>query len=147
MDQYSDDGASLPGGKPQFFDAVGTHVLLGRGITQADTATSTHVAVVNQSFVNHYLKGKDPIGAHFGPQQAMTAEYQIIGVVEDTKYRNPSDPVQSMYFTPMAQYTKWDKEQDMTGETTKHFATTLVFRFHGDPTTVSTSYPQCTEVD
>src|SRR5580692_2887014 len=35
----------------EYFDSVGTHVLMGRGISVQDTATSATVAVVNESFV------------------------------------------------------------------------------------------------
>ena len=136
-DSYNDDGASYDSVGPDYFSTIGTRILLGRGITKEDSPTSSHVAVVNQAFVKHYLKGKDPIGAHFGPEPTMTSEYQIIGVTEDTKYRSPNDPVQSMYFTPMAQSTVYTKDEDKTGERTKHFANNLVFRYHGDPSTIS----------
>jgi hypothetical protein len=46
----------------EYFDSVGTHVLMGRGITVQDTATSPHVAVVNEDFVRALFKpGENPI--------------------------------------------------------------------------------------
>jgi len=51
---------------PEYFDSVGTRVLMGRGITVQDTATSPHVAVVNEDFVRALFKpGENPIGHRF----------------------------------------------------------------------------------
>jgi hypothetical protein len=47
----------------EYFDSVGTWVLMGRGIDMRDTAASTTVAVVNLSFVKKLFKpGENPIG-------------------------------------------------------------------------------------
>ena len=40
-----------------FFDVVGNPIVRGRGITAQDTATSRHVAVVNQAFARKFFKG------------------------------------------------------------------------------------------
>src|ERR1700722_13505116 len=50
------DGASWVRGNAEYFDSVGTHVLMGRGFTTRDTSTSPAIAVVNQSFVNKFFK-------------------------------------------------------------------------------------------
>ena len=51
---------------PKFFETVGQPVIRGRGFTDADTATSQMVAVVNQAFVKKFFPKEDPIGRHFG---------------------------------------------------------------------------------
>src|SRR5579859_5905803 len=43
-------GASWVKGTPEYFDSVGTHVVMGRGFTLQDTMNSAPVAVVNQEF-------------------------------------------------------------------------------------------------
>ncbi len=64
---YLNDGASWVRGNAEYFDSVGTHVLMGRGFTTQDTSTSPAVAVVNQSFVKRFFKpGENPIGRRFG---------------------------------------------------------------------------------
>jgi macrolide transport system ATP-binding/permease protein len=90
----------------EYFDSVGTHVLIGRGIGTQDTATSTPVGVVNQSFVNKLFKpGENPIGRHFGwPMHA--GDFEIVGVVEDTAYTTYTSARwkdHPMYFVPMLQ--------------------------------------------
>lgn len=88
----------------EYFDSVGTHVLRGRGITVADTPTSTKVAVVNQSFVKKLFKpGENPIGQHFGTGAASAGDYQIVGIVEDTVYTSVRWKERLMYFIPILQ--------------------------------------------
>lgn len=90
---------------PGYFDSVGTRVLMGRGITARDTATSPHVAVVNEDFVKALFKpGEDPIGQRFIAGGHLANPYEIVGVVEGTSYtdlrRNGTHP---MYFGPLTQ--------------------------------------------
>ncbi len=49
-----------------YFAVTGNRILRGRGITDQDTASSPHVAVVNEAFVRRFFKGEDPLGKHFG---------------------------------------------------------------------------------
>jgi macrolide transport system ATP-binding/permease protein len=89
----------------EYFDSVGTHVLMGRGITAQDTPTSNTVAVVNQSFVNKLFKpGENPIGHHFGQANVESVgDYEIVGVVEDTVYTDTRWKNHMMFFVPMLQ--------------------------------------------
>ena len=130
--------ASFTAVSPEYFQTVGTHILVGRGITEHDTQAANHIAVVNQQFVDHYLKGKQPIGQHFGSRDA-DKQYEIVGVAENTKYASPAAPPYPMYFTPMAQSNSFIKEQDIGGENSKHFASNLVFHYHGDQTAAVTT--------
>jgi macrolide transport system ATP-binding/permease protein len=95
---------------PEYFDSVGTHTLLGRGIEPQDTPTSTAVAVVNQSFVKNLFKpGENPIGHHFGTGPESAGDYEIVGVVEDTVYTNVRMKNHAMYFLPLLQRAPSDK--------------------------------------
>ena len=54
----------------EYFDSVGTRVVMGRGIGVQDTATSATVAVVNESFVKKFFNpGENPIGHYFGQRR------------------------------------------------------------------------------
>lgn len=137
--------ASYSSVSPRYFDAIGTRVLMGRTFTEHDSATSTHVAVVNQTFVKKFLNGKQPIGMHFGPDPSMTGEYEIVGVVDDAKYGDPSKVARAMFFTPMAQATNFAdlaapdnlREQATKMERFKHYASNLIVRYDGDPAMAS----------
>lgn len=132
--------ASYTAVSPRFFDAVGTRLLNGRIFTDQDTATSRHVAVVNQTFVRKFLDGKQPIGALFGPDPRMSTEFEIVGVVDDSKYGDPSEATRPMFFTPMSQTTDYQhvnapqtlRDQATKNEQFKHFASNIVVRYDGD---------------
>jgi macrolide transport system ATP-binding/permease protein len=101
----------------EYFDSVGTHVLMGRGITAKDTPASNTVAVVNQSFVNKLFKpGENPIGHHFGQASVESVgDYEIVGVVEDTVYTDARWKNHMMFFVPMLQRpasTKYPIDKD-----------------------------------
>jgi ABC-type lipoprotein release transport system permease subunit len=78
---------------------------------------------------------------HFGPDPSMTGEYEIVGVVDDSKYGDPTRPTRPMFFTPMAQTTSFEtlvappmlREQATKNERFKHYASNLIIRYQGDP--------------
>src|ERR1700721_1697309 len=69
--------ASLIRANAEYFDSVGTRVVMGRGIDVRDIPAATTVAVVNQTFVKDLFKpGENPIGQHFGsPGQYSTGDF------------------------------------------------------------------------
>jgi len=95
---------------PEYFDSVGTHVVMGRGIGAQDTPASATVAVVNEAFVKKFFKpGEDPIGHYFGTGEKHIHDYQIVGVVEDTVYTDVRWKDHLMYFVPLLQRPASDK--------------------------------------
>ncbi|HEY3940677.1 MAG TPA: ABC transporter permease [Bryobacteraceae bacterium] len=102
--------ASIVKVNAEYFDSVGTHVVMGRGINERDTRTAPTVAVVNREFVKKFFNGKNPIGRHFGTRgPASTGDYEIVGVVEDTTYTSVRWKDHRMYFVPMLQRPASDK--------------------------------------
>ena len=62
-----DKGASFVKGNAEYFDSVGTHVVMGRGIKPQDLLDAPPVAVVNQEFVKQFFKsGINPVGHRMG---------------------------------------------------------------------------------
>jgi macrolide transport system ATP-binding/permease protein len=122
MEVYNDSWSVQIAGKPDmhvsasyvranadYFDAVGTRVLMGRGIRQTDTSTAPVVAVVNKEFVKKFFQpGENPIGQHFGGGENSMGDYQIVGVVEDTKYTTLRWKDHRMYFIPLMQRPRND---------------------------------------
>ena len=89
---------------PMFFETVGQPVIRGRGFTDADTATSQLVAVVNQAFVKKFFPREDPIGRHFGVfDRKYASAFEIVGIVANAKYNNPREEYRPMYFRPLTQ--------------------------------------------
>ena len=102
--------ASVIYANSEYFDSVGTRVVMGRGIGVGDTPTSQAVAVVNQTFVRTFFNpGENPIGQHFGGGQDSAGDFQIVGVVEDTVYQDVRWKDHSMYFIPLMRRPPSDK--------------------------------------
>ena len=100
-------GASWVKGTSEYFDSVGTHVVMGRGFTSQDTLNGPPVAVVNQEFVKQFFGNCNPVGHRFGfsgPGHAgMDGAHEIVGVVEDTTYTSVYWKDHAMYFLPLTQ--------------------------------------------
>jgi macrolide transport system ATP-binding/permease protein len=105
-------GASIVRVSPEYFDSVGTRVVMGRGITEKDTPGSKTVAVVNEEFVKSLIpKGQNPIGQHFGePGPVSSGDFEIVGVVEDTAYQSVRWKDHRMFFFPLMQRAASDKD-------------------------------------
>jgi macrolide transport system ATP-binding/permease protein len=96
--------ASFVRANPEFFDAVGTKVVMGRGIGVQDTSTSPGVAVINQEFAKTLFPGRNPIGQRFGfPGVGSQADFEVVGVVQDTTYESVRVEKHLMYFMPLMQ--------------------------------------------
>src|SRR5579862_2219114 len=98
-------GASHVRVSPEYFDSVGTRVLLGRAFTQQDSPTAPLVVIVNQTFVkDEFPAGTNPIGKRIGfadPKDPL--QFQIVGVVDDTTYTAVRWKDHRMAFFPMLQ--------------------------------------------
>ncbi len=75
---------------PEYFGALGTTVLAGRGFTAADVQSGAQVAIVDQAFVEELLHGRQPIGQHVRfardlstPDAPEHPWMEIIGVVKE----------------------------------------------------------------
>jgi len=85
-----------------YFRTARTRLIAGRVFDQNDRQEGRHVAIVNEAFVHQLLPGENPIGRRFehgtnGPWR------EIIGVVEDGKYRSLSESPMLAVFEPMEQ--------------------------------------------
>lgn len=70
-------------------EALGIPMVRGRFFTDADTASSPIVVVVNQAFVNKFLPGQDPIGHTYGiGKSGRFSAARIVGVIGDTKQKD-----------------------------------------------------------
>ncbi|HTB97756.1 MAG TPA: ABC transporter permease [Terracidiphilus sp.] len=97
-------GASWVKGNSEYFDSVGTRILMGRGFTPHDLLGAPPVAVVNQEFVKQFFGKRNPIGHRFGfTDPGKDGSYEIVGVVEDTTYTSVYWKDHAMYFVPLTQ--------------------------------------------
>jgi predicted permease len=105
------DGAESSASKfawvsPDYFPTMGIPVTKGRGFTKQDTATSAHVAIVNDTFVRRFFHGANPLGKTMRsiaePGYPSTV-FEIVGVIPDTRYQNLRVEAPPMAFVPLDQ--------------------------------------------
>jgi predicted permease len=88
----------------RYFETVGIPVLLGRPIGPQDTATSSKVVVVNQTFANDYFPDGNAIGRSFTiADPRVPGTWQIVGVVRDAKYSSAREAPQRVIYLPLVQ--------------------------------------------
>ncbi|MFZ0705982.1 MAG: ABC transporter permease, partial [Candidatus Korobacteraceae bacterium] len=123
---------------PGFFETVGEPVIRGRAFTDADTATSQMVAVVNQSFVKKFLPNEDPIGRHFGVfEHRFAGTFEIVGVVADAKYSEPRQKIKPMYFRPLTQQLEGvTQANDVMAEQRSLYINSITLLFKSPPQNV-----------
>jgi putative ABC transport system permease protein len=121
---------------PGFFEILGARILLGRPITEDDTASTRKVAVVNEAFAKRFFKNQNPIGQHFGPDRIRYASnYEIVGVVRDMRYMTYEykKPIAPMFWLPEAQTVKYDDPNYQGGEIWSHYLYNIVIWAPGNP--------------
>src|SRR4030095_12994581 len=92
---------------PDYGVTLGVPLLLGREIDIRDTPAGQKIAVVNQSFVRHFLHGENPIGRrfYFGEENdpERSEELEIVGVVGDVKYDKAKNEPNPTAYRPILQ--------------------------------------------
>ena len=91
---------------PDFFRTFGTRLLAGRTFRQEDATNAPLVAIVNARFAQAAFGSTDVLGRRISMVDPAPRVAEIVGVVEDAKYRNlRAAPPPTMY-TPFAQNLK-----------------------------------------
>jgi len=91
---------------PGHFDLLDIPILSGRDFNATDTENSPKVAIINQKFARRFFGNANPIGRTFRSRPEPNypaAEYQVIGVVHDTKYFDLRQPAPAIVYAPSSQ--------------------------------------------
>ncbi len=92
------------GVSPRYFDTVGMRLDRGRDFEESDTASSPKVVVVNETLARTYFRGADPVGHRITIGKAASRkDLEVVGVVEDAKYRTLQEPQRSIAYLSIAQ--------------------------------------------
>ncbi|NNL29510.1 MAG: FtsX-like permease family protein, partial [Gemmatimonadetes bacterium] len=90
-----------------YFQATGIPVLTGRAISGADRSNAEPVVLVNETFVETFWPGEDPLGKTLSIFSASGTSYQVVGLVADTRQHGPRRETQpEMYFSDLQ--IPWD---------------------------------------
>ena len=69
-----------------YFETMGIPIVQGRSFESADAASSGRVAIVNETLVNTFWKGKNPIGQRLRPCCGdQNPWFTVVGVAKDVK--------------------------------------------------------------
>ncbi|HEY4931510.1 MAG TPA: ABC transporter permease [Terriglobales bacterium] len=119
---------------PNYFTTIGTRLLRGRTIGDQDTPNSTKVAVVNERFAKKFFKDQDPIGKRFGAGDPKhTADFEIVGVVEDAKYQDTHGQAYATYFLPYLQNVEYTDPSDISSQISSQQIETIELHVAGKP--------------
>jgi putative ABC transport system permease protein len=96
---------------PGYFAALRIPLVAGRGIADADTATSLKVAVVNRTLAARFFPDGHAIGARIrlGPNPK-AAWRTIVGIIGDIHHEGPDSPTEPQVFLPAAQDVNSDMQ-------------------------------------
>jgi predicted permease len=88
-----------------YFSTLGIPVIMGREITEQDTASSQLVAVVNESFVKQYFPNMNPIGRKFwwDDSENRNRQFEVVGVVKDVVDKGLKTAPRRRHYLPMTQ--------------------------------------------
>jgi putative ABC transport system permease protein len=92
---------------PGFFETMGSRIIAGRDFNSSDRQGNALVAIVNRTFAQRNLAGRDPIGAQFAagyPTIDPRNEATVIGVVEDIRQKAIDTPAEPAFYTAHAQF-------------------------------------------
>jgi len=88
---------------PEFFETMRLPLFGGRTFSKSDLQSGRTVAIVNQTFVQRFLKGKNPLGVHLGgtTPSGKDVEREIVGIVGDAKYDDLRKSVEPTAYVPL----------------------------------------------
>lgn len=109
---------------PGYFRTLQIPLVDGRDFTDHDTQQSQPVVIVNETFVRQFLGGGNALGrtirTNAEPHYPET-QYEIVGVVKDTKYGRLREQIPPTAFVPAQQYSD------------KYYFTNVFIRFSSSP--------------
>src|SRR6184192_1597596 len=108
---------------PHYFETIGTRLLRGRVIEERDRPGGLNVAVINETFARRFFPNEDPIGQHFGMTDVShSGDYEIVGIVEDAKYKDTRGPAYATFFLPLLQTPSGESFRGWVGAIELHVA-------------------------
>jgi putative ABC transport system permease protein len=86
---------------PGYFQTLMVPLIAGRTLTEADSADTVRVVVINETLARRFFPNQDPIGkrVQFGDLEEQASSVTIVGVVGDVKYSDSADPEPEFYIS------------------------------------------------
>jgi len=89
----------------RYFETIGTPILAGRGITEADRANAPNVVVLSQTAARIVFGGANPLGRFVSTGKNFESKdaLQVVGVAQDVRFANPREPFGFVLYVPLTQ--------------------------------------------
>jgi predicted permease len=108
LPRLKDGGPYINGVTPGFLETLGTRILRGRTITEADDrAGAARVVIVNETMARLYWPGQDALGKcmRIGSDSAPCST--VIGVAENARRQRIVEDATVQYYVPLSQVENW----------------------------------------
>jgi len=88
---------------PGYFASVGVRLKRGREFTRLDRAGAPLVGMVNETMAKKFWAGRDPMGQRFKSGAFDDREVEVVGVVQDSIYRDLREKIEPVLYVPLLQ--------------------------------------------
>ncbi|HEU4435174.1 MAG TPA: ABC transporter permease, partial [Pyrinomonadaceae bacterium] len=90
---------------PGYFQTLGITLIAGRDFTDADTAGSPKVTIVDERLARHYWPNDSPVGKRirFGPPEDNEPWHTIVGVVRTVRHQRMQEDTRESVYLPYRQ--------------------------------------------
>jgi predicted permease len=88
---------------PGYFATLRIPLLRGRDFTDADSPTAQRVAIVSEAMAKKFWPSEEALGKRFTIKDAVDKPIEVIGVVQDAKYRDVTEEPQPFFYLPLTQ--------------------------------------------
>jgi len=85
---------------PDYLGTMKIPLIRGRGITEFDNESSTHVAVINQTMAQRFWPNQDAIGKQF---ETRGSTWQVVGTTQNGKYSLIGEDDRPFFYLPLKQ--------------------------------------------
>ncbi|HSC26186.1 MAG TPA: ABC transporter permease, partial [Vicinamibacterales bacterium] len=91
---------------PAYFEVIGTRILSGRGVSDADLPDSAPIAVISESMARQLWPGENPLGRRIRMGVKQPVDREIVGIAEDIRIGGLYEPPEMYVYVPYAQDTQ-----------------------------------------
>ncbi|MHB8640240.1 MAG: ABC transporter permease, partial [Candidatus Acidiferrales bacterium] len=91
---------------PNYFSTLGIPLVAGREFSDADTAKSEKVVIINEKLARRFFAGRNPIGLDIaqGAGNNIHPGMEIVGIVKDSKWDDARTKVSPFLYIPYSQF-------------------------------------------
>jgi predicted permease len=88
---------------PSYFDTLRMPILSGRAFTDADSERAPAVAIINQTMARQFWSSENPLGKRFSIKGPSGPFIEVVGIVQDAKYKSVVDEPTPFFYFPLSQ--------------------------------------------